>query len=458
MRCLPLFDHSSGVTFGNLLPATKLPVQAAGQPRCPGFGEQVHRKPAWLPLYYISVPLRLTSRAHLHAQVREWLQDADSQVFGGKQQGEQNAFLAQTTALIQQASDELFGEKGPGEARGLMTKLPAHAFCDFEQDGALCVLLQSAFAYRRSQGGGDEWFLEQLSDKETAAQHTALFLGIEKALLNAGLILRFKVFFSDAIPRADAKRLEDVAKAHNAAIVPRASEATHEILPEPADAPGGARPVRSLARQAGLVKVHHPLWPESYDEWVPQYQAPHGVLEPRLPVCPNAPHARAAARPVLRPTRGADAGAARVGAAAVEGHGALHPGSRALQRVGGRGGLPPQRGRGARRRGGSQAPARRAGRGGARAQSRTGGRGGRGLCAGARQPGELCGKAPRVGQGRGGALGGPGRGPERAGAPALSRAAPVVLPMVQVPPDPRAGKAPRPLRPAPLACGALWAP
>lgn len=43
------------------------------------------------------------------------------------------------------------------EARASMTKIPSRAFSDFEPDGALCVLLQSAFAYRRSQGGGPQW-------------------------------------------------------------------------------------------------------------------------------------------------------------------------------------------------------------------------------------------------------------------------------------------------------------
>ena len=44
-------------------------------------------------------------------------------------------------------------------------------------------------------------FEEQLSETESAQRHLALFAGGEKALLNAGLVSRPKLFFSEVSAR-----------------------------------------------------------------------------------------------------------------------------------------------------------------------------------------------------------------------------------------------------------------
>lgn len=200
--------------------------------------------------------------------VREWLNEMEPQYLKQKSAAEQNKYLALVAAVLQQASDDLFGANASEEDKKRMTKLPAKLFSSFEPNGGLCLIMECTFKYRIEMGWKLDAIEGVLLNKKEAGKHVELFLRIEKAVLNAGLLTRPRVFLSAGLSKEEKAQLKEIVQAHNGSLVNKREGASHEIIP--ADAPEDEEEAdycRSLETQDKMAKVHWWYYPDSYQEW-----------------------------------------------------------------------------------------------------------------------------------------------------------------------------------------------
>jgi len=190
----------------------------------------------------------------------------------------------------------------------LMCKFPASVFKEIRVDGSVHVLLRIVFEYAKNC----QWQVSDLTFGATAAfnevgekasaptvlelakearrkeQRLGMLSRAERALVSSGYINTPRVFFNPDIPAPVLKEVRDIAIAHSAVIVTKASEATHrvffdsevdtkarddgedymrplEIRPAPIC---GATDEKTGMLKSGLARVHWWYYPDSYDQWI----------------------------------------------------------------------------------------------------------------------------------------------------------------------------------------------
>lgn len=217
--------------------------------------------------------------------VKNCLIELDDSFLAEKEPQEQNRYLAYVTAILEQASDDLFGTNAPKENHKLMPKLPSKLFSDFQivPQGGLLAILSTAFRYKKEKGWNCDSFEDIfINDEAKAQEHTALFVRIESALLNAGILRRPKILFSLSMPRAQLAELNEIVLSHKGAIVTRREQATHEVFPDEQQDEADADYCRTIDSQDHMSKVHWWYFPDSYQEWKPSVEI-QGDPEPPIP-------------------------------------------------------------------------------------------------------------------------------------------------------------------------------
>ncbi|GFO31805.1 swi/snf complex subunit smarcc2, partial [Plakobranchus ocellatus] len=177
-----------------------------------------------------------------------------------------NKNLANLLVQLLQFQEEAFGRQVPNPA---LTKLPMKCFLDFKPGSSLCQIFQAVFKFKSEQG----WRRFDFSSPSRMDRNVEMFLQVEKALVASKAFVPPQVFIAPEVDKQLAGQLRDIIKAHQGGVLESREEATHVILPGPAQ-PASAgteegeeffRPTFKRERSYG---IHWWYYPDSYDTWV----------------------------------------------------------------------------------------------------------------------------------------------------------------------------------------------
>ena len=153
---------------------------------------------------------------------------------------------------------------------------------DFRPDGSLCHMLAAMYKFKFDHG----WRRFDLSSPSRKEANLSMCAKAEEALVEQGIHLLPKVYFTRDMPKNERERLSELVNSKKLAgweVVDEEADATHIIHPS-AD-PDDAAYCRAVFKKGDKCMVHFYRMPESHDNWglmfPPEDKDPPDMIEER---------------------------------------------------------------------------------------------------------------------------------------------------------------------------------